>query len=632
MDYLKVVLSDQIHMFTRSEITSAPKERLKESQDWQEFLALGKIITQKSPVKISIWRILLFQVLTIGVFMTLLIRLISLQVISGSKFLSASYANQIKVEINRSARGIIYDRNGKVLSQSSPGFRVAISPSSANREELNKSVDTLASILKLDPVEIHKKLEGQKFFPSVTVEGGIERSQVLEIETRSKEMPGVFTEVSPIRSYSEPEVFAHLLGFTGEITKEELGREDFVGFKAGDRIGKAGVEEAYEAYLHGQDGQELIAVNANGRREKLFGIVPSKSGESLTLSIDSGLQRVLYQEMEKKMAEVGSTGGSAVALDPNNGEVLALVSLPSFDNNLFSRGIREAEYQKITRDLRRPLFNRAISALYSPASTFKIINAVAALSEKVITSETKLEAPSSIDLGGGAIFKDWKDHGTINVVRALAQSSDSFFYKVGGGYGDQRGVGPERLASWARSFGLGHETGVGLKNEARGLVPDPIWKKENRGEDWYLGNTYNISIGQGDMLVTPLQLANATSAIANGGNLYKPRLIKGESGKVIRENFVSKMVLETVKQGLKEATQPGGTAWPLRDFKISTAGKTGTGEVSSKEAKPYGWYTAFAPFEKPNIVVTVVLENSGEGSNVAAPVVKKAFEYWFRDQ
>ncbi|OGY32624.1 MAG: penicillin-binding protein 2 [Candidatus Woykebacteria bacterium RIFCSPLOWO2_01_FULL_43_14] len=630
LDYLRAAIADQITKYQRKDIVAFDHQDYERGTQWHEVVGLGVNLSEEK-LKISKWRLLMLQLLVVAILLSILGRVISLQVISGPKFLAASLANQLRVQIERAPRGVIYDRNGQLLASNTPGFRIALRANELSDPELEKSIKNLATLLKVNEDEIKEKVKTESNLGNVTVAQEVNHELVLNIEASYKDLPGVSVEVSPIRFYHDGPAFAHLLGYTSEIGQEELDKPEFFSYEAGDRIGKSGIELLYEHLLHGKDGQELITVDALGTKNRLFGRTSPTTGEEISLSIDAGLQKVIYEEMEKKMKEVGSSGGAAIAQDPTTGEILALVSIPSYDNNLFAKGIRPIDYSKIISNPNRVLLNRALGALYPPASTFKIFLATAALAEKVIDETTKLEAPSAINLGS-AVYKDWKDHGVIDVVRALAESSDTFMYKIGGGHGSQSGLGIDRIVKWAELFGFGKSTQVGLISEADGLVPDENWKREVTGEDWYLGNTYNVAIGQGDMLVTPLQLNNAVVSVANGGRLLKPSLIKGVSGGLVRENFVPKEVLEIVKKGMHEATLPGGTAWPLREFEIPTAGKTGTGEATGKDTKPYAWFTSFAPFEEPSIVVTVVFENAGEGSNVAAPIVRKAYEYWFRDQ
>jgi penicillin-binding protein 2 len=319
-----------------------------------------------------------------------------------------------------------------------------------------------------------------------------------------------------------------------------------------------------------------------------------------------------------------------VVQDVKNGEILALVSWPSFDPTPFATGISESEYQKLLTDPRRPLFNRAISASFPPGSTFKLVTATAALEEKVITPSTLIDDKGFIAVGS-FIFKGWAPEGLglVNLETAIAKSSDIYFYTVGGGYGSQRGVGVEKLADWARRLGLGAETGIDLVGEVSGLVPDEEWKLAARGEPWYIGNTYHMSIGQGDVLVTPLQLNNLVVAIANGGTLFKPFLVKDVPPEILRADVASAETLDLVRQGMRAAASPGGTAYPVYDFKVAVAGKTGTSETGGKE-KTHAWFTCFAPFESPEIAVTVFLEEGGEGSHDTAPVARQILENYFK--
>ncbi len=446
-----------------------------------------------------------------------------------------------------------------------------------------------------------------------------------------------------MRDYVEGKVFAHVLGFVGEASKEDLARLSDLGVRGGDKVGKANLELVDEQFLRGQPGERLIEVDTFGHQFRTLSEKTAVSGNSLVLTIDATLQKAVFDALSEGIEKSKAVGGAAVVQEVQTGEILSLVSLPSFEPNLFSTGISESDYQSLLSNPQKPLFNRAISGSYPPGSTFKLVTATAALEEGVITPSKTIDDKGSISVGS-FVFKGWAPGGLgpVNLTTAIAKSSDIYFYTVGGGYGSQPGVGVEKLAEWARRLGLGAETLVDLTRETSGLVPDEAWKLQNRGEPWYIGNTYHMSIGQGDILVTPLQLNNLVAAIANGGTLFRPFLLKevrdGQGSvlrrttpEVLRSNVASPETLSLVRQGMRAAASPGGTAYPVYDFKLAVAGKTGTSEVGKGE-KTHAWFTCFAPYESPEIAVTVFLEEGGEGSDDAAPVVRQILEHYFQDR
>ncbi len=579
------------------------------------------------------WRLLPFWFAILFAIGVLTGKLYTLQIAHGRENLLMSDVNRVLSQVVRPERGVILDRNGEVLARNRPGFNVVLSlPPPVRGGSEADSTSNLAKVLSISEEEILEKIkkaeEGGK--PSVTIKSGVDRDTALKIEANANLFPGVSTEVEPVRDYVEGEVFAHLLGFVGEASKEDLDMLSGLGVRGGDKVGKSNLELLNEQVLKGKVGERLIEVDAFGHRFRALSEEPAVSGESITLTIDAPLQRTVFKALSEGVEKSSAFGGAAVVQDVGTGEILALVSLPSFDPNLFSTGISQRDYQALLSDPRRPMFNRAISGAFPPGSTFKMITATAALEEGVITPDTVIDDKGSISVGS-FIFRGWETSGLgpVNLINAIAKSSDIYFYTVGGGYGGQKGVGVEKLAEWARRFGLGTETLVELTSEVSGLIPDEAWKLEVRGESWYVGNTYHMSIGQGDVLVTPLQLNNVTAAVANGGTLYKPLLLKNASPEVVRSGIASAETLGWVRQGMRAAASPGGTAYPVYDFKVPVAGKTGTSEMG-KEDKTHAWFTCFAPYDNPEIAVTVFLEEGGEGSDDAAPVARKILEAYFK--
>jgi len=355
------------------------------------------------------------------------------------------------------------------------------------------------------------------------------------------------------------------------------------------------------------------------------------------LSVDLDLQKFITDDLQKALDELGIQQGVVVAANPKTGEILSMVSLPAFDNNLFVTSGNNEQITKIMSDQNKPLINRATSGVYPFGSTIKPFIASAGLQEKIITTSTTIQDPGEIRVGQW-VFPDWKVHGTVDVYKAIAESCNVFFYSVGGGWQNIKGLGIDKIKQYLTYFGFGSKTGIDIPSDAEGLVPSPDWKKKVKNESWYIGDTYHVSIGQGDVLVTPLQLLNGVSAIANGGSLLKPHFvwkILDKDGKVlqefqrevVRENFVSKENIEVVREGMHQATTEG-SARQLGNLPVAVAAKTGTAQFGN-EGKTHAWITAFAPFEDPQIAIVVLVEGGGEGNSTAQPIAKDILQYYF---
>lgn len=459
------------------------------------------------------------------------------------------------------------------------------------------------------------------------------------------------------RNYLYGEAMAHVLGYLGEISQEELNHCQTVRdcqYQAGNIVGQVGIEKQYDDRLRGTDGGDLIEKDANGQVIRQIGSKEPVAGQNLTLTLDAGLQRQAYQLLTKisQDSEYVGEGGAIIISQPQTGEILALVSSPGFDPNLFSIFSEESIDQKqkekekkiaeVLNDKQLPMFNRAVGGEYPPGSTFKIVTAVAGLEEGKIDANTQVEDTGEIKIGLYR-FSNWyfnqygKTEGIIGLVRAIARSNDIFFYKVG------EWLGITSLSEWARYFGLGFKTDIDIPGEANGLMPDPQWKQEYKGESWYLGDTYISAIGQGDILMTPLQVNQMTSIIASGGQWCQPHLLKDleisedESSSACQKLDINDQTLDLLTEGMKQVAETGGTAFPLFNFKvkgklIEIAAKTGTAEFGDVNDKTHAWLTAFAPAKEPQLVMTVLLEAAGEGSYQAAPVAKELLEYWFSRQ
>lgn len=531
---------------------------------------------------------LIFNLILWVVFGILAGRLVLLQVIEGKHYRILAEENRVQLIKVAADRGVIYDRYGEVLVRNAPGGREYV------------------------------------YGPAA--------AQVL----------GYVGEVSE-KELEQCEDQAAAVDRGAPKARHPLGSADC--YAMGDVVGKMGIEKEYDAVLRGRDGGILVEKDAAGEVKREIGRSEPEAGKSLHLTLDAGLQRKAYELLAGRP-------GAVVASIPETGEILALVSSPGFDPNLFGLSsdlfrsrlnpapkarhpLEEQEIKRVLTDPDLPMFNRAIGGEYPPGSVFKIITATAALEEGKADETTEIEDTGEIRVGpwrfGNWYFDQYgKTEGVLGIVRAISRSNDIFFYKLG------EWLGIRGLADWAKYFGLGFLTGIDLPGEAYGLMPDPEWKKEYKGEDWYLGDTYISAIGQGNILMTPLQVNQMASVIASGGQLCQPHVNKALEVKCQKLD-ISEKTLNLVTEGLKQVCEPGGTAWPFFNFqvkgkKVAVAGKTGTAEFGHPEDKTHAWFTAFAPAEKPEIVVTVLLEEGGEGSYQAAPVAKELLSYWFGRQ
>jgi len=530
-----------------------------------------------------------FSILLVFVFVVLWARLWELQIFKGKTNRILADSNRIQRKIIEAPRGLILDRHGEILAKNEPVYEIKDEASS-------------------------KKV--------------IARDEALILQAES---PDTIVEIKQKRLYPFRDLFAHLIGYVGEISEKELKEEklDLKGYGPGSLVGRAGVESQYEELLKGREGSELVEVNTVGKVIRHMGQILPKTGKILTLAIDKNLQEIAGREMEGKK-------GAVVALDPRNGEILVFYSSPSYDPNLFLKDSDQAELLKIIHDQNNnPLLNRVIAGSYPPGSTFKIVTAVAGLEEGAINANSLIKDTGIIRYGNFS-FTNWyytsygKTEGEVDIVKALARSTDTFFYKLG------EMVGIEKLNYWAQRFNIGQKTGIDLPGEIEGFMATPEWKKQNRNEDWFLGNTYHISIGQGDLSLTPLQVAALTSAVASEGKICQPRILKigAENtpyGANCRNIDIKKQTLELVKKGMIAACSSGGTGFPFFDFKPQVACKTGTAETGDGKTT-HAWFTVFAPASEPKIVLTVLVERGGEGSSVAAPIAKEILKQWFKSQ
>lgn len=547
------------------------------------------------------------------------LKLFYLQVIQGSYYRYLADNNRTRTVVVHAPRGIIFDRSGEPLVYNVPGFR-------------KKNGDKMILIDKDEAISLIAK--GEKDL-----------------------------EVDSLRQYPYKEAMSHLLGYIGQISKNELENQDFADYKGGDFIGKIGIERQYEDRLKGVDEKQLMEVDSMGKAVRKLGQTDPISGQNIKLTVDKNLQLASYNAMKDIKRGV-------VIISSLDGEILALYSKPSFDPNLFTLGknyktATDSAYQKLSDVLLdgkgQPLLNRAIGGQYPPGSTFKLVVAAGGLEDKIIDENYEVNDTGVLKVGAFS-FANWfytgygRTEGMVNVVKAIKRSNDIFFYKLG----DKMGV--DELSKWSKKFGIGKPLGIDLNGEESGLVPTQDWKKKTIGEPWYLGDNFHYGIGQGYLLTTPLQVNSWTQAIANKGVLYQPHFLLTQKPRIQEEKFLSDKTFQLLRQGMIESCDPGGVAWPFFDFKVknkdlqidgknflevpqattsadfkdyrkvSIACKTGTAQHGSETTLPHAWITLFAPAYNPEIVVTVLAEESGEGSSVAGPIAKKVVEEYFKNK
>ncbi|MFZ4632373.1 MAG: penicillin-binding protein 2 [Patescibacteria group bacterium] len=605
-----------------------------------------------------------------------------LQVVKNDYYRLLAEGNRLRAETIEPKRGIIYAKDLKPLVRNKANFVLFLRPIDLPKNELirdelirkistildggnssknlvskistNSSealdvVDDQSSFYKIKELLAKIKIGSLESYQPLFVVDNIEYDKAMLISIDLPSWPGVFLSSKIRREYLLPEAtstpavltensLSHVLGYTGKINDKELlemGEDYFLI----DYVGKAGIEYTWEKELKGKAGSKNIEVDALGRQKKIINEVPAIDGANLLLSLDLGLQEKAEEVTKAYIAKAGLHRASVIIMNPNNGEILALVSLPAYDNNLFAKGISQDDYTKFLNDPERPLFNRSISGEFPSGSTIKPIFAVGALQEGVINENTSFLSNGGLRIGEW-FFPDWKagGHGQTNVRKAIAESVNTFFYYIGGGYNDFKGLGLSGLVKYSRLFGLGELTGIDLNGERKGFVPTQAWKEEIKKEPWYIGDTYHFAIGQGDVIVTPLQVANYTVALANGGTLYKPHLVskildtnnqvvKNIDSQIIRTNFIDPANMKIVREGMRQ-TVTAGSARSMSIVPVSVAGKTGTAQWSTKKG-PHAWFIGFAPYEKPELAITVLVEEGVEGSAIAVPIAKDILNWYF---
>lgn len=570
-------------------------------------------------------RIRIMSSVVVGVFCLIALRLWQLQILDGEKYREQSEGNRLRIVRTSAPRGIIYDRNGVPLVKNIPTFSVSLIVDGRQRPDTK----ALAHLLGVRASEIEEKIGLKHVSPFVPVKlkQSLTFAEVARIEAHRSDFPGLIIETEVGREYPYGKVGAHLLGYLGKVTPAQLSRPAFAHIPADMPIGQWGIEALFDEKLRGAPGERIIEVDALGREVRFIQQTPPVKGEDVTLGIDISIQKAVEDAF-------GAKAGALAAIKPDTGEILALESFPSFDPNVFSRGITPAEWTSLMTDPKRPMLNRALQSQYPPGSTFKIITAVAALQEGVIDPRTRIQCSGGVSFGKWT-FGCWKKggHGSVDFHRAIVESCDVYFYEMG------KRLGIDTISRYAASFGLGRETGITLVKERPGLIPDAEWKREKKGIPWYLGDTFMSAIGQGFVSATPLQMALVTATFAHGGSLQQPHLLKGEAEKRADLSLDPRTV-QLVRNALTGVVnEPNGTAKSARSSFAPVAGKTGTAQVASKKTAGAGerfmdhaWFVAFAPAEDPEIALAVFVEHGGGGGAVAAPIARKALDGYFSNK
>ena len=580
-------------------------------------------------------RLVLIKVGLLIIMALLGLRLWQLQIRDGHYYQELAKDNRTRSIVLEPARGLMYDINGQLLANNVPSFNLYVSLEDV--KDRTNLAQRLSHRLELDPEELDKKLSESRV-ARVKIKGGLTLKEAALIESYRLELPGVVIQPEYQRNYPLGVYASHLIGYVGEVSESQLKQEEFLDLHVGSIVGQYGIERAYDRYVRGTAGRKLIEVDAIGHEKRSISVRKPYAGDDLYLTIDIRLQRLAEDLLGEEL-------GAIVAINPQTGDTLALASQPSFDPNALSRGLSSSEWRELLHDTRHPLTNRAVQGLYPPGSTFKIVMAAAALDTQTMAGSDYISCQGGFRLGRRT-FRDWKlaGHGSVNLKTALTQSCDVYFYKVG------HRMGIEKIAWYARQFGLGQRTGIDLPAERAGLVPSEEWKMKTKGEQWYPGETISVSIGQGYLSVTPIQMAQVVALVATKGRLVQPRLIRATRNRstghiedwptfASRDIGISSSIFSQIEGGLS-AVVTEGTARRAQSSLVSIAGKTGTAQVVALRAKPnkdmakqfrdHAWFVAYAPVEDPQIAVVVLVEHMGHGGSAAAPLAKELIETYVR--
>jgi penicillin-binding protein 2 len=599
------------------------------------------VSNRKFEVSLSTITLRFFSFFIFFLFLFLFGRSFQLQIVEGNRYSEVAQKNILSIAKRQLLRGVIYDRNHNQLVYNAPQYDLYF----RKMGTLNKkNIAEISKIIDREEEDLLKEINDNTGL--IIVKRDLNHEELIQIEARKDDFPELSIISTAGREYIDGEIFAHILGYIGKIDKETL-KNNPEKYTIHDYVGLAGIEKFYENILTraGDEIQVEKDVAGNVISEKT--VESSEEGKNIILTIDARLQRIVFEKAKENLEKIGAKNTAIVALDPRNGEVLAMVSLPSFDNNLFRKNTDKKLFAELFQNKEGVLLNRVISSTYPTGSVIKPLLAASALEEGIITPEKRINSlgyisiPNPWNPSQPTIFKDFKAHGWRDMREAIGVSSNVYFYSIGGGYEDQEGLGAERMKKYLSLFGWGSKTGIDLSGEKEGFLPSPEWKKETIGDAWRIGDSYNMSIGQGYLSATPIQVANAFASIVNGGKLFVPQIVKEiiddegnvlekKESQIIRENFISPENLQVSKEGMEQATIIG-TAVSLQVLPIKVGAKTGTAETS-RPGINNNWVSVFAPYDNPEIVITVIIENVVGVTPVATHLARDILMEYFSEE
>ena len=604
------------------------------------------------PLSMSVMKIFFSFFILMMVF--LLSKTFQMQILQYSQYSALAQENRYVIKSLESGRGVIYDSKNVILASNRPSFNLIVNKDGFPKSEAeqDKILSDISGIVGESLESLKEKIAKNKKGnqPTTLITEIIDHQKLIILQTKIFNWPGVEIEESTVREYKDGPLFSHVLGYTGMVTEEELNKNAEI-YSNFDQVGRAGVEKNYEDVLKRTAGKIRIERDANGNQIKKEVVSLPESGRSLKLWLDAGLQKKIEEELKKTMENVNAKNAVAVALNPKTGGVLAMVSLPGFDNNLFSQKTDPKALKSLLVDKTQPLLNRVIAGKYTTGSTIKPFEASAALEEKLISPDKLIDDPGYILVKNrydpSIVYKysGIVPHGLVDMRKALAVSSNIYFYTIGGGYEGQKGLGPSRIEKYLSLFGWSEKTGIDIPNEVKGFVPTVEWKKSVKKEGWWDGDTYNLAIGQGDLAVTPLEVANAYASIANGGTLYRPKVVKEVidydkntvetiNPEIIRENFIDKENLQIVREGMRLAVTaidtPQASCKLLNSLPIPVGCKTGTAQTPYADHY-HNWISIFAPYDDPQIEITLMVENVDHGMAIVIPTMNEILKWYFEE-
>ncbi len=596
---------------------------------------------KKLEISISPLTFKLFSLLAILLFFTLFMRTFQLQFVDSDYYNFRSQRNILSISKSQLHRGIIYDINQNQLAYNLPQYNLYFSKNNFSNNS-KKNIYEVSKIINKNYNDILNQIENNEN-TSIIIKRNLTHEELVKLRSRENNTPEFYIEGSAGRNYYEGEVYSHILGYIGKIDKETLLKNP-ERYTIHDYTGKMGIEKYYEEHLSRAGEKKELTKDVRGNVISERVLEEEEKNENIVLSIDGELQKIAVERTKEKLQEIGAKKAAVIIMNPKNGDILSLVSMPTYDNNIFHYETDQGVFKELFENKDAIMLNRVVSVTYPTGSIIKPLLAVAALEEEIITPEKKIHSPGYISIQNPwnpsrpTIFRDFHVHGWRDMREAIAVSSNVYFYAIGGGYEGQRGLGAEKIKKYLNLFGWGEKTGIDLPNEFPGIIPDPDWKQEKIKDSWRIGDTYNLSIGQGYLESTPIQVVNSFASIINGGTLYKPQLLKkiiDDEGNIIfesnptiiRQDIAKKENLEVVKEGMKQATIIG-TARSLQTLPVSSGAKTGTAQTS-RAGINNNWVTAFAPYENPEIVITVIIEEVRGVTPVATHLARDILTDYF---